>query len=824
MKNKSKKRFTVKIIVSYLFLAALALTAGYFIYSEVHGFLNYGKGEDTDKKLLKTGNLVTQLYQAESLSKLALQSGTQENFDAYAAKIDTLVFKIDTLKLLSTSGQQNNLLDSVQLLLKQKIANSNELRNLRAKNYAGNSIDKALNEFRKLETSFGKLTIYTFEPHPERLSPYKRKVLEDWVDYLNENIPEQSATISDVEKIDSILNASKALLAQAKKNDAKTQQFISQKEKLINTSDLELSSQLQSIIAVIEKEMILNSYAQSQERKLVLRRSIRLAAGAALLGFLVVAVFTFLINRDFWRIQSYRERLEKEKKFSESLLKSREQLISTVSHDLRTPLNTITGYTELMEGTPLSQKQKQYLKNVKSSSEYVGNLVNDLLDFSKLEAGKLHFEKVPFVLVNLIQETAEGIQSLHSKKDIKLYLEIDDSLQTPILGDPFRIRQVLTNLIGNAFKFTDEGTIHIHASATQKGKAMQARIDVVDTGIGIPKDKQRLIFNEFTQADSKTEKKFGGYGLGLTISKKLSHLLGGKLRVKSEVGKGSTFSLHLPFQISNVSIAAAKEGHYMARKLHMLIIDDDTALLRMLKELLASMGITAHIFPNFLQVEKDTFLDYDLVLTDIQMPQITGFQVLKRLKSGTYKHYSDQPIIAMTGRRDLEMEAYTSLGFAQVLQKPFSKKELMAMLKLLGLANEIPQEEEAEEALNAPKLVNSSSYNLDLIHSFLGTNEDVVNEVLYTFFSDTNQNMIALRAAVNVWDYNEINQTTHRMLPMFRQLKVVCVPVLERMEIATVDTMNKDAMKEGLKKLELSVSTLLSALEKRFATSPTYNG
>ena len=822
MKNDSTKRFTVKIIVSYLVLVALASIAGYFIYTEVRGFMNHDTAEETDKKLLKTGTLVTQLYQAESLSKLALQSGTQENFDAYSAKIDTLVLKIDTLQQVSSLGDQNILLDSIKVLLKQKVANSSELRTLRAKSYANNSIDKALKELRKMESPFGKLTIYTFESHPERLSAYEQKVLKDWVAYLNKNIPEQNATISDAEKIDSVLSASTALLAQAKKNDAKTQRFISEKEKLINTSDLELSQKLQTIIAAIEKEMILNSYAQNRERQLVLRRSIRLAAGAALVGFIVVAVFTFLINRDFWRIQTYRDRLEKEKKFSESLLKSREQLISTVSHDLRTPLNTIMGYTELMEGTPLSPNQKQYLKNVKSSSGYVGKLVNDLLDFSKLESGKVHIENVPFVLANLVQETVEGIQSLYDNKAVKLYLKIDDSLLSPVLGDPFRIRQILTNLIGNAFKFTEEGSIHINARSVQKGLNMQARIEVIDTGIGIPKEKQRLIFNEFTQADTKTEKKFGGYGLGLTISKKLTKLLGGKLTVKSEEGKGSTFSVYLPLEISKATFDETNEGAYMARKLRILIIDDDTALLRMLEELMASMGITAHVFPNFLRVEKDIFLDYDLVLTDIQMPQITGFEVLKRLKSGSYKHYSDQPIIAMTGRRDLEMEAYMALGFAQVLQKPFSKKELIAMLKLLGMVDEIPLED--EEETTAPAEEKSTYYNLDLIHSFLGTNEDVVNDVLSTFVSDTHQNMSVLKNAVHDRDYTEINQITHRMLPMFRQLKVNSVPVMERMEIATPDTMPKDDVQEGFEILEASVFDLLSALEKRFATSPTYNG
>src|SRR5690606_25303696 len=144
-----------------------------------------------------------------------------------------------------------------------------------------------------------------------------------------------------------------------------------------------------------------------------------------------------------------------------SLLKSREQLISTVSHDLRTPLNTITGYSELMENTGLTPKQSSYLKNVKSASLYVDSLVNDLLDFSKLEAGKIKIEKIPFVLSHLLQETAENIKEINSKKPLDLILDIDTKLENPILGDPFRIRQILTNLIGNAYKFTDQGFIKV---------------------------------------------------------------------------------------------------------------------------------------------------------------------------------------------------------------------------------------------------------------------------------------------------------------------------------------------------------------------------
>tara|TARA_R110002167_G_scaffold261316_15_gene467827 strand:+ start:1517 stop:3985 length:2469 start_codon:yes stop_codon:yes gene_type:complete len=822
MKEESKNKFTLKIIFSYFVLIVLALVAGYFIYSEIRVFIYDSTADETDIKLLKTGSLVTELYEAESLSKLAQQNKTKESFIAYSAKIDSIFLDIDSLKLLSATAYQRSLLDSLQLLLKQKVDNSNELRKLKVKNEANSAIDNALKEFGKMESSFGKLTAYNIHPDPEKLSPYERKVLDDWVAYLNENIPVDSTQIPDSEKIDSILNASKVLLVEAKRSDAKSQRFVAQKEKVINKNDLELSQQLRTIITEFEQEVVLNSYNQSLKRQVVLRRSMRLAGIAALLGFLVVALFTFLINRDFWRIQTYRQKLEKEKKFSESLLKSREQLISTVSHDLRTPLHTITGYTELMENTSLSEKQHQYLKHVKSASEYVGNLVNDLLDFSKLEAGRLKVEKVPFVCANLIQETAENLQAIHRHKKVKLFLEIDPKLERTVLGDPFRVRQILTNLIGNAFKFTEEGSIRITAKMIEKGKLVSALIEVSDTGIGIPKEKQKIIFKEFTQADDHTEKRFGGYGLGLTISNKLTALLKGTLSLKSEVGHGSTFTLDIPLEFSKLPMTNELEKPYMVPKLRMLIIDDDSSLLRMLKEMAESMGIIPHIFSNFLAVEKNTHLAYDLVLTDIQMPQVTGFEVLQKLKSGKYKHYKGQPIIAMTGRRDIATDAYTSLGFAQVIQKPFTKGELVGMLKFIGIKSIQIQNDVAKDNIVTD---GSPIYDLGIIHSFLGSNEDAIQDVLETFMQDTTTNVQLLKETIGDRDYTQVNHVAHRMLPMFRQLKVAsCVPSLEKLELAKPENMDPSSMDNSLTDLIISIGRLLAELEKRTATNPDYSG
>jgi len=822
MDGKSKNKFNIKIIFSYLVLAVLALAVGLFIYSELKTYVSTETASENDEKLLKTNALLTDLYEAESLSKLSLQSNTQSDFDAYLHKIDSVKLVIGSLKQLTKDVRQKILLDSLQVLLDQKVENNYALRNLKSGNSNNQSIDKALKEFDKIEESIGKFSAENLFSNFNQLSPNLQKSLRQYATLLSENAQTNLNGSSNAAYIDSILAASRAMLKAARLEDSKSQRSFAQKEIEVNRHDLELSQQLHNIIAAFEQEVMAKTYNNNLKKQAALKRATRIAGFAALLGFFIVSLFSFLITRDYWKVHSYRVKLEKEKKYSESLLKSREQLISTVSHDLRTPLHTITGYTELIESTELSQKQGRYLKNIKSAADYVGNLVNDLLDFSKLEGGKLKIEKTPFIIGHLIQETAETLQSFHSDKNIKLYLTIDPKLQKPVLGDPFRIRQVLTNLIGNAFKFTEEGHVKINATASMgRRKSMVVKINITDTGIGIAKEKQHLIFKEFTQADSTTEKKFGGYGLGLTISKKLTELLKGTLTLESKLGQGSTFTFQLPLEITTKSEKKQSDSPYMAPKLRMLIIDDDTALLSMLSELAENIGMAAHTFSNFLQVEEDSHLAYDVVLTDIQMPQITGFEVLEKLRSGDYTHYKKQPIIAMTGRRDLESEAYTSIGFDQVLQKPFSKSELIGMLKLLGFE---AQKTSVKEPNTKSEKTESSIYSLQIIHSFLGTNEDAVNEVLSTFLRDTKTNMGLLEEGINLEDYTHNNQVAHRMLPMFRQLKVKdVVPVLENLEVIENSTTNKGKLLDTLKELNSNVAKLTSALENRLATNPSYS-
>ncbi len=809
---------------SYLFLGVLAVVSAYFIFSEVRTYVFYQTSNNNDNKLVKTGSLLTELYEAEGLSKIALQKKTQASFRAYTQKIDSIYTVIDSIKGLTSSDNQKEMLNSVQFLLQKKVGNSKELLKLKIKNEANSSIDNALKEFNKIEESMGKISPQSLNPNYADLPQDAKIAVKKWADYLSENVPKDSKNIPEGDRVDSLLTASRSLLDEAKQSNTKILRTVAQKEQELSRNDLEISQQLRGIIAAFEQELLTKTYNENMIKQAALTKSIRLAGFAALLGFAIVALFTFLISKDYWKVQLFRQQLEKEKKFSESILKSREQLISTVSHDLRTPLNTIAGYSELMENEGLTSQQSSYLKNIKSASAYVDSLVNDLLDFSKLEAGKILVDKKAFILSDLIIETAENLKELNSNKPIDLILDIDQRLENPVLSDPFRIRQILTNLIGNAYKFTDQGFVKVEATVLQEmDNSYQTRIKVIDSGIGVKKEKQEHIFNEFTQAEDHTDKKYGGYGLGLTISKKLTTLLNGSLELKSDGQKGSEFTIELPLQISQTPMEQPEAKPLKPKEgLHILIIDDDPAMLKLLKEVCRNLAISTTTYTDFNDLGKNNSLHYDVVLTDIQMPQISGFEVLEKLKKEGYAHYKQQPIIAMTGRKDLEETEYLDAGFSAVLLKPFAKNSFLKVLSHL-----FPKSIQDKNESIQPRAQHASSslYNLEGINSFLGDNKAALYEVLTTFMSDVRTNLDHLNEAIEKLERKGINATAHKMLPMFRQLKANdIVPILEQLEVLNETEMDKQELKRTFQDLKNKTTVLLLAINSYMSKDLNYNG
>jgi len=825
MMTTSKNKFTFKIILSYLVLGALSVLVALFLYSEFKKFTAESTETKGEKKFIETGTLINLVYETDGFSRLALLTESDEDFEKYMSKTDSLFRKIEDIKSLTNNDFQVKQLDSVKSLLQDKNRNIEQLRILRLTNNKDSSLDDIMKEVRKLESSVGLYSVESLIRNPSKLSNRERKIYQSYANYLNSNETRDTATVKS-KTVDSMLVASRYIVAEAKKENSRIRESLMQKENELIRNDLNISERLREIIASFDREISKNNNLEKQQRAESMTRTGEILKFAGIFGGIVVLLFSYFILSDYFRAERFKKNLEESKDYAESLLKSREQLISTVSHDLKTPLNTISGYSELFENSSLSEKQKYYLAQITSSSHFISQLVDDLLDFSKLEAGKLPIESVPFSLENIIIDAGNAVKQQYSQKPIELKISIAETIKNQIFeSDPLRIRQIINNLVGNAFKFTENGSIEIKveevdtANALSIQKISTVEISVIDTGIGISKEMQQLIFNEFTQADNEIAHKFGGSGLGLAISKKLTELLGGNLKVKSILGEGSSFILTLPIKNSErVLSKISSEKSNSFKGLKAVIIDDDQAMRALLQEIFEQMDVAVETFQNFddyKNTERSRSIDFDFVLTDIQMPDTDGFSVLKKLKKGEINSYKSQPVIAMTGSRDHSRDFYFEKGFAEMLPKPFTKKELVAVLgKILPEHRNVSAEIASEETLEK-KSPNTDKFDLSLLKSFLNT-PSALEEVLEVFNSQTEKDLEQIKNLIIEKDTKAITEIAHRMLTMFRQIQAKeVIPILEKMEHYNLEFTEVIEMKMDFEKLLLNIRDLQKSLEKR---------
>lgn len=808
MGNKNSN-IPVKVFISYIILVSLVAGVGWILYTEN---VDYSKIENKiafeKNKVLKVSQLFSNVYKTESLARKTIQSNSEIDYKDYIKKTDSLQMKIGSLKKTLSSEYQIKLLDSVMVLLTEKTQNIKQLKAIKNKTSDEASVNNAIQELTQLEFSLSKLKLQDFTKNPENLSSYQRNVLQNYIDYLNQNIPDDTSNTLTKKETDSILSASKRLLSKVKLETEKKKESLNIQESKLLTNELLISDQLRKVLRVIEQEILTSSIKNNTEKEKSLKRINQIVTYAAILGLLLTIVFSVLITSDFSKTQSYKKQLEIANFKTQNLLKSREQLISTVSHDLKTPLSTIVGYTELLGNSTLTSKQSYFANNIKNSSEYISRLVQDLLDFSQIEAGKINLEKNPFSLAEIIREVAANLQSVYQQKNIDLQISIDKKLNQPIIGDAFRLKQVLINIIGNAYKFTPDGYIKINA--TLNSNKNKAYITIEDSGIGIEKESQNLVFEEFAQANETIEKNYGGTGLGLAISKKIIALLGGKLYLKSSSKEGSCFEIILALDFDEPEeVEKTTNSIYIATQQNktIVVVDDDPDLLQLTTEVLKQY-YTVISFSNAIQaLQTMTSKHFDVLITDIQMPVTDGFEFIKELQKKK-NIYNNQPLIAVTGRTDLTDDIYSKAGFTTVLKKPFTPNILLQTIDAILNKTTLPdQEDEVQKSKNTEEL-----FSLDSLKLFLKDDKEALKTVLQSFITSTDSNLFILENSIKTLEHEKIKQVAHKMAPMFKQIQAFEIAVI--LNSLELQDYNEAELTSLFSNLKSKIATLFVEIEK----------
>lgn len=777
----------ITVLIGYFLLFALAVFGLNRIYKELVKFTESSNPLKERKELSIVSNALVSLYEAESMRKVILSEdlyniNLKSNYDAFDHKvriyIDSLYLisknekihlEIDTVNMLLDEKKKNfigiiALMDSIRALPYSKILSTTVITHKDLDNI-GSVVDNKRTEIqdtayyiKEKRTFIERLrAVFVNRTDSTKVVTASGKTLKDTLSYT----PAKLLTDTLVQFINNVNERSdRQKIAYMTKLSTRQNQMLYQDERL--------SEQIHTILRKIEDEEKAIIERITAEKATILKRSSKIVSGIASASILALLFFLpltlFLIERN----QRYRNKLEESNSLASKLLKSREKMLLMISHDVKAPLSSIVGHIELMLREKMPADDKDHLLSMRSSSEQILDLSNKLMDFHRIEQGKLEVNIVSFSPHKLIEDVHKAFTPIAKKKYLKLELNSQIDSEQIYESDPFVIKQILNNLINNALKFTQIGNVIISSSIDQDTNSLQ--VSIKDTGVGIKEEDIDKVFEEFERAGSAEDKhNIDGFGLGLAITKRLVNQLNGNIEVSSEVNKGTEFLVTIPMTLSNEIITTESTNSESEIKnkvtANLLLVDDDEALLNVYAKLLEREGINVILcYDSSLVVDKLKENEVDIIFTDIQMPRMNGFELVKKIRA-LGGIYTDIPIVAVSARSDINEKDFKASGFTTFISKPIPFDLLYKIIC------EIVENKGVNYNLHGEPDEKTTAGFYALIE-YVRDDKDVSLDILNTFLEDSQSKVESMKIAADSQDWESIKSVAHKMLPLITMLGV----------------------------------------------------
>lgn len=783
-----------KLAFGYIILIVLLLGAIGYVYKQMNLLTQpTGLEESIYNRRRTTHNIISRLYETEVIGQ-ALRTGSSDEIWLYTKAMKKVHLSLDTLRSQFTDTIQQARIDTVNMLLRDKERNMlavlEAMRTTPTDIIYRKQLDSLLHEHDSLITkshvrrrvvthhntytirhepkSFFRRLADVFSPGKADSTEVSNVVEEVFTDTIDQ-------VFSPIDTLSSMLSGIQDKVFQTRQDELRTLSYRINRLKIAGSH---LSQRVNQLLESIEQDEQTALAARMYHEQSIRRDAALAMAGISVAAIILVLVFFTIIWRDLTRSNHYRNELEKARDYAENLLRAREKLMLTITHDIKAPAGSIIGYTDLLERLITDKRQMFYLDNMKNSAQHLLALVTSLLDYHRLEAGKMDLNPVAFRPYRLMEDIYNSFLPLAEKKNIKLSYIPKLSQDLTLEGDPFRIRQIVENLLSNALKFTANGSITLKVSYS----GVRLSFSVEDTGCGMSKTEQEKIFTEFTRLPGAQGQE--GFGLGLSITRKLVELQDGQITVESTPGKGSLFNVIIPLpSFVHEKVVEEKDiENNTVSGIRILIIDDDSIQLNLTRDMLLSLTAgnkdtiqdivcCQHPEEVFARLKEENF---DILLTDIQMPAMDGFHLLEAVRALPYGQAKSIPAVAITARAIPDDEGFRAKGFAAVLRKPFSRKDMLCAINLatgkkyeVSASDNNTDTEAVPVQSSAPEETTTAGFNFAPLTEFSMDDEEAARCILKTFADETRKNIQKMEDAISRGDTMEICSIAHKMLPTF---------------------------------------------------------